>query len=239
MASQPRYRFWATCPASKAITLCAASPYRHSMRYGIADQTNVLALNAAIQASMAGESGRGFAVVADEVQRLAERAGQTTKRIEQLVKTVQADTVEAIESMERSTTGVVSGALLAQGAGTSLGEIENVSQHLAQLIESISATSSEQAERAAAVAKTMSAIRTIATQTRAGANTTAKSVGNLADLAEALKTSVAGFRLPDSFDPNVVDLHPGVAASREPREIEQEDSEEPTSDVRPFRPAPR
>jgi twitching motility protein PilJ len=205
----------------------------------IADQTNVLALNAAIQASMAGESGRGFAVVADEVQRLAERAGQTTKRIEQLVKTVQADTVEAIESMERSTTGVVSGALLAQGAGTSLGEIENVSQHLAKLIESISATSREQAERAGAVAKTMSAIRTIATQTRSGANTTAKSVGNLADLAEALKTSVAGFRLPDSFDPNVVDLHVGTASSEAPRAAEREDSDGSASDVRTFRPAPR
>jgi twitching motility protein PilJ len=205
----------------------------------IADQTNVLALNAAIQASMAGESGRGFGVVADEVQRLAERAGQTTKRIEQLVKTIQADTVEAIESMERSTTGVVSGALLAQGAGTSLGEIENVSQHLATLIETISATSQDQAQRASAVAKTMSAIRTIATQTRAGANTTAKSVGNLADLAEALKTSVAGFRLPDSFDPNVVDLHTGTAASEEPREVKDEDSATPTSDVRTFRPAPR
>jgi twitching motility protein PilJ len=149
----------------------------------IADQTNVLALNAAIQASMAGDSGRGFAVVADEVQRLAERASQTTKRIEQLVKTIQADTVEAIESMERSTTGVVSGALLAQGAGTSLGEIETVSRSLANLIESISTTSRDQAARAGAVAKTMSAIRTITTQTRAGANTTAKSVGNLAPIS--------------------------------------------------------
>lgn len=205
----------------------------------IADQTNVLALNAAIQASMAGESGRGFAVVADEVQRLAERAGQTTKRIEQLVKTIQADTVEAIESMEKSTTGVVSGALLAQGAGTSLGEIESVSRHLAKLIESISAVSREQSERASAVAKTMSAIRTITTQTRAGANTTAKSVGNLADLAEALKTSVAGFRLPDSFDPNVVDLRVGASASEEPRAEKREEPAQPKSDVRTFRPAPR
>lgn len=205
----------------------------------IADQTNVLALNAAIQASMAGESGRGFAVVADEVQRLAERAGQTTKRIEQLVKTIQADTVEAIESMEKSTTGVVSGALLAQGAGTSLGEIESVSRHLAKLIESISAVSREQSERASAVAKTMSAIRTITTQTRAGANTTAKSVGNLADLAEALKTSVAGFRLPDSFDPNVVDLRVGASASEEPRVEKREEPAQPKSDVRTFRPAPR
>ncbi len=205
----------------------------------IADQTNVLALNAAIQASMAGESGRGFAVVADEVQRLAERAGQTTKRIEQLVKTIQGDTVEAIASMERSTTGVVSGALLAQGAGTSLGEIESVSQHLAQLIESISATSRKQAERAGEVATTMSEIRTIATQTRVGANTTAKSVGNLANLAEALKRSVAGFRLPDSFDPNVVDLRTGMAVSEQPRVTERKDSSEPASDIRTLRPAPR
>jgi twitching motility protein PilJ len=205
----------------------------------IADQTNVLALNAAIQASMAGESGRGFAVVADEVQRLAERAGQTTKRIEQLVKTIQADTVEAIESMEKSTTGVVSGALLAQGAGTSLGEIEAVSRHLAKLIESISAASREQSQRASAVAKTMSAIRTITTQTRAGANTTAKSVGNLADLAEALKTSVAGFRLPESFDPNVVDLRSGTSSAEESRAVKQEGTEAQTSDVRTFRPAPR
>ena len=205
----------------------------------IADQTNVLALNAAIQASMAGESGRGFAVVADEVQRLAERAGQTTKRIEQLVKAVQADTNEAIESMERSTTGVVSGALLAQGAGTSLDEIETVSRHLAKLIESISATSREQASRASAVAKTMSAIRTITTQTRAGAITTAKSVGNLADLAEALKTSVAGFRLPDSFDPNVVDLRAVPAASEDQPASKRESSASRVSDVRTFRPAPR
>lgn len=205
----------------------------------IADQTNVLALNAAIQASMAGESGRGFAVVADEVQRLAERAGHTTKRIEQLVKTIQDDTSEAIGSMERSTAVVVSGALLAQGAGTSMGEIENVSQQLAKLIESISATSREQAGRAGAVAKTMSAIRTITTQTRAGANATAKSVGNLANLAGALKTSVAGFRLPDSFDPNVVDLHAGAGASEETPLAAHEEPEGTASDIRKFRPAPR
>ncbi len=205
----------------------------------IADQTNVLALNAAIQASMAGDAGRGFAVVADEVQRLAERAGQTTKRIEQLVKTVQADTIEAIESMERSTTGVVSGALLAQGAGTSLAEIETVSRSLANLIESISATSRQQSERASAIARTMTAIRTITTQTRAGASTTATSVGKLADLAEALRTSVAGFRLPDSFDPNVVDLYPTPSVREERRTAKREEPEEQASDVRTFRPAPR
>ena len=85
----------------------------------------------------------------------------------------------------------------------------------------------------------MTAIRTIATQTRAGANTTAKSVGNLANLSEALKTSVAGFRLPDSFDPNVVDLHAGIAENAKRRTLEDEDVEEPKSDIRTFRPAPR
>ena len=99
--------------------------------------------------------------------------------------------------------------------------------------------SREQSKRASAVAKTMSAIRTITTQTRAGANTTAKSVGNLADLAEALKTSVAGFRLPDSFDPNVVDLRVGASASEESRAEKREEPAQPKSDVRTFRPAPR
>jgi twitching motility protein PilJ len=141
--------------------------------------------------------------------------------------------------MERSTTGVVSGALLAQGAGTSLGEIETVSRSLAKLIESISATSREQSERAGAMARTMSAIRTITTQTRAGANTTARSVGKLANLAEALRTSVAGFRLPDSFDPNVVDLYPSASVREEPRAAKREKSEEQASEVRAFRPTPR
>jgi twitching motility protein PilJ len=88
----------------------------------IAEQTNILALNASIQASMAGEAGRGFAVVADEVQRLAERSTNATKQIEVLVRTIQADTNEAVVSMERSTTDVVGGALLAENAGAVLGE---------------------------------------------------------------------------------------------------------------------
>lgn len=83
----------------------------------IAEQTNTLALNASIQAAMAGEAGRGFAVVADEVQRLAERAGSATRQIENLVKTIQADTNEAIVSMERSTSNVVAGAKSAEEAG--------------------------------------------------------------------------------------------------------------------------
>lgn len=182
----------------------------------IADQTNILALNAAIQASMAGEAGRGFAVVADEVQRLAERASQATKQIETLVNTIQTDTNEAVSSMEESTAGVVSGAKIAQGAGEALEEIENVSQSLAKLIRNISQASGQQANQAADVAKTMSAIQNITTQTRTGTRETANSVGNLADLASVLKTSVAGFQLPEKSTETVVD---DVPDETQPRDV--------------------
>jgi len=163
----------------------------------IADQTNILALNASIQAAMAGESGRGFAVVADEVQRLAERSGNATKQIEALVKTIQTDTNEAVISMEQSTAGVVAGASLAEDAGEALREIESVSQQLAGLIQNISEAARQQANAAANVSDTMNVIQEITSQTSAGTNETATSIGNLADLANDLRNSVAGFKLPE------------------------------------------
>jgi len=162
----------------------------------IADQTNILALNASIQAAMAGEAGRGFAVVADEVQRLAERSGNATKQIEALVKTIQTDTNEAVISMEQSTAGVVNGAKLAEDAGEALREIESVSQQLAGLIQNISEASRQQAQAAANISDTMNVIQEITSQTSAGTNETATSIGNLADLANDLRNSVAGFKLP-------------------------------------------
>ncbi len=163
----------------------------------IADQTNILALNAAIQAAMAGESGRGFAVVADEVQRLAEKSTDATKQIEALVKTIQSDTNEAVASMEQSTSQVVSGAKLAVRAGESLEEIENVSAHLADLTQSITDSAQQQAIAASSISDSMNVIQEVTTQTSAGTNETSASIGNLAELSNELRKSVAGFKLPD------------------------------------------
>ncbi len=164
----------------------------------IADQTNILSLNAAIQASMAGDAGRGFAVVADEVQRLAERSAAATKQIEALVKTIQNDTNEAVISMEHTTAEVVRGARLAQDAGVALEEIETVSKSLADLIQNISNAARQQASSAGHISNTMNVIQEITSQTSAGTTATAKSIGNLAEMATKLRESVAGFKLPES-----------------------------------------
>ena len=162
----------------------------------IAEQTNILALNASIQASMAGEAGRGFAVVADEVQRLAERAANATKQIEVLVRTIQADTNEAVVSMERTTTDVVGGALLAENAGAALEEIEQVSNQIASLVQNISASSRQQAGVSQSISRNMQVLREISSQTAESTSATSTSIGKLAELAAQLRKSVAGFRLP-------------------------------------------
>jgi len=163
----------------------------------LAEQTNILALNASIQASMAGEAGRGFAVVADEVQRLAERAAQATKQIEVLVRTIQADTNEAVVSMERSTTDVVGGAMLAENAGAALEEIEQVSNQIASLVQNISASARQQSESAQNIARNMQVLREISAQTADNSAATSTSIGKLAQLSGLMRKSVAGFRLPE------------------------------------------
>lgn len=161
----------------------------------ITEQTNVLALNAAIQAASAGEAGRGFTVVAEEVQRLAERSAEATKQIAAIVRTIQTDTQDAVAAMENSTRGVVEGARLSDAAGQALDEISTVSSELAQLIESISASAQVQAEQATRVAQGMQGILRITEQTTVGTKQTAVSIGQLADLAAELKGSVAGFKV--------------------------------------------
>ena len=169
----------------------------------IADQTNILALNAAIQASTAGDAGRGFAVVADEVQRLAERAGNATKQIEGLVNTIQADTNEAVKSMEVSTAGVVGGAEMAEDAGVALKEIEEVSTQLSKRIQTISDAAKKQLNVASNVSDTMNVIQEITLQTSEGTEETSASLDTLNVLSSELRRSVSGFKLPSVDDGNV------------------------------------
>ncbi|HUP29945.1 MAG TPA: methyl-accepting chemotaxis protein [Usitatibacter sp.] len=161
----------------------------------ITEQTNVLALNAAIQAASAGEAGRGFSVVAEEVQRLAERSGEATKQIGAIVKTIQADTQDAVAAMEKSTTGVVEGAKLSDAAGQALSEIDHVTKSLAQLIDQISRATQTQANATNKVAQNMQDILEITRQTTRGTQQAAGSIRDLAAVAQELKSSVSGFKL--------------------------------------------
>jgi twitching motility protein PilJ len=177
----------------------------------IAEQTNILALNASIQASMAGEAGRGFAVVADEVQRLAERAANATKQIEALVRTIQTDTNEAVVSMERSTTDVVGGALLAENAGAALQEIEQVSNQIASLVQNISASARGQSTVAQNIARNMQVLREISAQSADSTSATSMAIAKLADLSASLRKSITGFRLPGTTD--TTGMHRAVSSS--------------------------
>jgi twitching motility protein PilJ len=163
----------------------------------IADQTNILALNAAMQAAMAGEAGRGFAVVADEVQRLAERSANATKQIDALVKTIQADTNEAVSSMESSTSEVVGGAKLAEDAGEALQRIEQVSEEIAGATQTIASRLQLHSQEVGSINDTMNVIQQITSQTSEGTEQTTQSIETLAKMAEQLRQTVARFKLPD------------------------------------------
>ena len=161
----------------------------------ITEQTNVLALNAAIQAASAGEAGRGFTVVAEEVQRLAERSGEATKQIDAIVKTIQADTQDAVAAMEKSTVGVVEGTKLSDAAGQALDEIRRVSRELAELIGGISAQTQRQSASVSEVTRGMQGILKISEETTEGTKQTNVSIGQLTRLAAELRSSVAGFKV--------------------------------------------
>jgi twitching motility protein PilJ len=161
----------------------------------ITEQTNVLALNAAIQAASAGEAGRGFSVVAEEVQRLAERSADATRQISALVKAIQTDTQDAVGAMERSTQGVVEGAKLSDAAGTALSEIDRVTRRLSELIQHISNSTSREATLANGVAENIQHIFAVTEQTGEGTKATASQVRELSRMAEELSQSVARFKV--------------------------------------------
>lgn len=162
----------------------------------IADRTSILALNASIQAAMAGDAGRGFAVVADEVQRLAEQSANSTKQIETLVKTIQGEINEAGTRMEESIQRVVHGTRLADGAHGKLEEIKSVSTELAELVQAISMAAKQQAESSENISKTMQEVARISSQASLQGRQTADSIAKLAKTSDELRESVEAFKLP-------------------------------------------
>lgn len=161
----------------------------------LTEMTNVLALNAAIQAASAGDAGRGFTVVAQEVQRLAERSAEATKQISMLVKTTQSDTQEVVAAMEKSTFEVVEGGKLSDATGQALEEIEQVTNNLAQLIAGISDATHAQAQAADQVVRNMEEILQITRQTTNGTTQTTASIKQISGFVAELKGSVSNFKI--------------------------------------------
>jgi twitching motility protein PilJ len=193
----------------------------------IAEQTNILALNASIEASRAGEAGRGFAVVADEVQKLAERSSNATKQIEVLVSTIQSDTNEAVVAMERSTTDVVGGSLLAENAGAALVEIEQVSHQIASLVQNISTSSKGQTEVVARIASNIAVLREISSKALEYTASTLSAISKLSQLASELRKTVSGFVLPDVSTGTGILSKKQVAKSLQPGRPAQDVAAEP------------
>ena len=170
----------------------------------IADRTSILALNASIQAAMAGDAGRGFAVVADEVERLADRATEATKRAGMLVKTTQTEAAEVMAAMEDTTREVINRSNIANEAGVALSEIQGVSNRLAELIQAISDAAQQQARGSEQVAKSMNEMSTVTRTTAASTKQTATAINSLGLLVETLNAVVSRFRLPGAADPRFV-----------------------------------
>jgi twitching motility protein PilJ len=163
----------------------------------LSDRTSLLALNASLQASAAGEAGVGFAVVAEEVERLAERSNRLTQQISQLTQTIQTETKDVVASMEETIHEVVVGSTLADRAGHALVEIEQVSTRLAELIGSISDSAKRQATSSEDISKAMANISQVTELVQTGAKRAADSVKMLVELSDELRGSVAPFKLPE------------------------------------------
>ena len=166
----------------------------------IADQTNLLALNAAIEAARAGEQGRGFAVVADEVRKLAERTTKATKEIASMIKQIQTDTKEAVISMDEGTKKVSDGIVLADRAGASLEEIVQISQSVTDKISQIAAASEQQSSASEQISKNVEAISAVTSQSASGTQQIARTAEDLNRLTENLQALLEKFNLTASTD---------------------------------------
>ncbi len=160
----------------------------------IADQTNLLALNAAIEAARAGEQGRGFAVVADEVRKLAERTGKATGEISDMIKSVQRQTADAVKAMEEGIKQVEGGQELADRAGQSLGEIVSMSQQVMHMVTEIASGSSQQSVAAAKISTNVQRIATVVKESVKGAEQAAAAAEELNRQAESLNKTVEIFK---------------------------------------------
>ena len=161
----------------------------------IADQTNLLALNAAIEAARAGEQGRGFAVVADEVRKLAERTTSATKEIAQMIRTIQSETEEAVTAMRHGRQEVAAGIELADQAGTSLTQVVAKTENVVDMINQIAAASEEQSSTSEQISRSVEAISSVSNQSAEGISDIARTVDNLNTLTNNLHTLVARFKI--------------------------------------------
>ena len=161
----------------------------------IADQTNLLALNAAIEAARAGEQGRGFAVVADEVRKLAERTTRATKEIADKIKRIQGETADAVVSIEQGTNEVSAGIRLADAAGTSLNDIVGISQQVMEKVSQIAAASEQQAGNSIEISRNVEAISAVTHETASGIQEIARTAEDLNRLTEGLQTLIEKFKL--------------------------------------------
>ena len=161
----------------------------------IADQTNLLALNAAIEAARAGEQGRGFAVVADEVRKLAERTTKATKEIADTIRTIQGDTSRAVESMQAGTKEAESGTILVNKAGERIGEIVGAVQTVTTMIQQMAAAIEQQSTATDQIAGNIEAVAAVSKRAEGGLGQVTQATTELARMAGDLQAVVGGFKL--------------------------------------------